>query len=140
MTQLGRGDEAVVVAVEDLVPLLATRPSPSPVVAGKLRGDRTLKASRISSSESVSFIFLAIMVRNSSYHALVSGNKAAARRPPRAPPAEQTPERTREVDGAIVVGIDLVDHILQLRLGRVLTQRSHDRSELLCGDLSYTSS
>lgn len=30
--------------------------------------------------------------------------------------------RTREVDGAIVVSVDLVDHILQLRLGRVLAQ------------------
>lgn len=27
---------------------------------------------------------------------------------------------TREVNGSIVVGVDLVDHILQLGLGRVL--------------------
>lgn len=46
--------------------------------------------------------------------------------------------RTREVDGAIVVSVDLVDHILQLRLGRVLAQWSHDCAELLGGDLSYT--
>lgn len=45
-------------------------------------------------------------------------------------------ERTREVNGAIVVSVDLVDHILQLRLGRVLTQRSHDGAELLSGNLS----
>lgn len=46
--------------------------------------------------------------------------------------------RTREVNGAVVVSVDLVNHILQLRLGRVLSQGSHDRAELLGGDLSYT--
>lgn len=44
--------------------------------------------------------------------------------------------RTREVDGAVVVSIDLVDHILQLGLGGVLAERSHDGTELLGGDLS----
>ena len=45
--------------------------------------------------------------------------------------------RTRKVDGAIVVGVDLVDHVLQLRLGRVLTEGPHDSTELLGSDLSY---
>jgi len=43
---------------------------------------------------------------------------------------------TWEVDGAVVVGVDLVDHVLELRLGRVLAQRSHDGAELLGRDLS----
>lgn len=60
MTQLGGRDEAVVVTVEDLYI------NHSQVLAQPRRGiDRTLKASRISSSESVSFILRAIMVRNS---------------------------------------------------------------------------
>lgn len=46
-------------------------------------------------------------------------------------------EHTREVDGAVVISIDLVDHILQLRFGRVLTQGSHNGAELLGGDLSW---
>lgn len=44
---------------------------------------------------------------------------------------------TREVNGAVVVGVNLVDHILQLRLGGVLAQRAHDGAKLLGGDLSY---
>jgi hypothetical protein len=44
--------------------------------------------------------------------------------------------RTREVNGAIVVGVDLVDHILQFRLGRVLAQGAHDGAEFFGGDLS----
>lgn len=43
---------------------------------------------------------------------------------------------TREIDGAVVVGVNLIDHILQFRLGRVLAQRSHHRSQLFGGDLS----
>lgn len=34
--------------------------------------------------------------------------------------------RTGEVNGAVVVGIDLVDHVLQLRLAGVLAQGAHD--------------
>ena len=60
MAQLGGGDEAVVVAVKDLGELLATAARPCEVNTGQ-----TLKASRISSSESVSFILRAIMVKNS---------------------------------------------------------------------------
>lgn len=44
--------------------------------------------------------------------------------------------RTREIDGSVVVRIDLVNHILKLRLGRVLAKRAHDSAELLGGDLA----
>ena len=43
---------------------------------------------------------------------------------------------TGEVDGAVVVGIDLVDHVLQLGLARVLAKRAYDCAELLGGDLA----
>jgi len=39
-----------------------------------------------------------------------------------------------EVDCAIAVGIDLVDHVLQLCLCGVLSQGAHDRAQLLGGD------
>ena len=44
--------------------------------------------------------------------------------------------RTGEVDGPIVVGIDLVDHVLELRLGRILTKRAHHSAQLLGSDLA----
>lgn len=31
-----------------------------------------------------------------------------------------------EVDGTVAVGVDFVDHVLQLRLSGVLTERAHD--------------
>jgi len=34
--------------------------------------------------------------------------------------------RTWEVNGAVVVGIDLVDHVLELRLAGILAERAHD--------------
>jgi hypothetical protein len=40
-------------------------------------------------------------------------------------------EELREVDGAIAVSINLVDHVLKLSLGWILTQRTHDSSQLL---------
>merc|ERR1712141_250733 len=43
-------------------------------------------------------------------------------------------EELWEVDGAVAIGVDLVDHVLQLRLCRVLSQRPHHRAELLGGD------
>ena len=46
---------------------------------------------------------------------------------------------TGEVNGAVVVGVNLVDHVLQLRLGGVLAQRAHDSTQLLGGDLAYWS-
>lgn len=44
---------------------------------------------------------------------------------------------TREVNGAIVVSIHLVDHVLKLRLGRILAERSHDSPKLLGGNLTW---
>jgi hypothetical protein len=41
-----------------------------------------------------------------------------------------------EVDGAIVVLVDLANHVAQLGLGWVLTKRTHDGAELLGGDLA----
>jgi hypothetical protein len=43
---------------------------------------------------------------------------------------------TREINGSVVISIDLIDHILQLGLGRVLAKRSHDRAEFFSCDLS----
>ncbi|KAI6776161.1 hypothetical protein HG530_000106 [Fusarium avenaceum] len=42
------------------------------------------------------------------------------------------------IDGAVVVGVDLVDHVLQLRLGGVLAERAHNGAELLGGNLAYS--
>merc|ERR1719235_1098343 len=39
-----------------------------------------------------------------------------------------------KIDRSVAVGIDLVDHVLQLSLCRILTQGSHHRSQLLGGD------
>lgn len=47
-------------------------------------------------------------------------------------------EELGEVNGAVVVGVDLVDHVLKLRLRRVLAERAHDGAELLGGDLACT--
>lgn len=44
---------------------------------------------------------------------------------------------TGEVNGAVVVGVNLVDHVLQFRLGGVLAQGAHDGAKLLGGDLSW---
>merc|ERR1719326_1945037 len=43
-------------------------------------------------------------------------------------------EELREVNGAGAIGIDLVDHVLELSLGRVLAEGAHDSSELLGGN------
>jgi len=47
-------------------------------------------------------------------------------------------EELRKVDGAIVVSVNLVDHVLKLGLGGVLAERAHDGAELLGGDLTIT--
>mmetsp|Transcript_7993 Transcript_7993/g.18713 ORF Transcript_7993/g.18713 Transcript_7993/m.18713 type:complete len:210 (+) Transcript_7993:141-770(+) len=39
-----------------------------------------------------------------------------------------------EVNCAVAVSVDLVDHVLQLSLGRVLAERAHHGAELLGGD------
>lgn len=44
--------------------------------------------------------------------------------------------RTRKVDGAVVVSVNLVDHVLKLRLGGVLAERAHNGTELLGGNLA----
>lgn len=65
VTELGSGDEAIVVTVENLDRKWVSTGFASLVTNLVTKLSQTLKASRISSSESVSFIFRAIMVRNS---------------------------------------------------------------------------
>ena len=43
---------------------------------------------------------------------------------------------TRKINSAVVVGINLVNHVLELGLGRVLSQRAHDGAQFLGGDLA----
>jgi hypothetical protein len=45
-------------------------------------------------------------------------------------------DRTGEVNGAVVVGIDLVDHVLELGLAGVLAERAHNGAQFLGGDLT----
>ena len=47
-------------------------------------------------------------------------------------------EELREVNGAVAVGVDLVDHVLELSLSRVLAEGAHDGAELLGGDGAIT--
>jgi hypothetical protein len=47
--------------------------------------------------------------------------------------------RTWEINRAIIVGVNFVDHVLQFRFGGVLAERSHDSTQLLGSDLSYVS-
>lgn len=137
MTQLSRGDEAVVVAVEDLVLLLGA--CSVPVVVGEGMGRSNL--------EGLADFLLRVGVLHLPCHhgqelwlgTSVRDSRLRHRGNNRAPVFKgRASERTREVNGAVVVGVDLVNHILQLGLGRVLTQGPHDRAELLGGDLSYT--
>lgn len=43
---------------------------------------------------------------------------------------------TWEVNGAIVIRVNLVDHVLELGLAGVLAERAHDGTQLLGGDLA----
>ena len=43
-----------------------------------------------------------------------------------------------KVDGAVAVGVDLVDHVLEFCLCGVLSQRAHHGAELLSGDGAIT--
>lgn len=43
---------------------------------------------------------------------------------------------TLEVDGAVLVDVDLVDHVLELAIGGVQTEGTHDCPELVLGDLT----
>jgi hypothetical protein len=49
---------------------------------------------------------------------------------------EHKSKRTGEINGAIVISVNLVDHILQLGLGRVLAQGAHNGAQFLGGNLS----
>lgn len=55
-----------------------------------------------------------------------------------ASPLNQTLSHTGKVNCAIVISINLVNHVLQLRLGGVLAQRTHNGTQLLGGDLACT--
>lgn len=46
------------------------------------------------------------------------------------------PRFTWKVNRAVIIGVDLVDHILKFRLAWVLAERSHDRAQLLGRDLA----
>lgn len=43
-------------------------------------------------------------------------------------------EELWEIDGAVTVGVDLVDHVLKLCFGGVLAEGTHDGPELFGGD------
>ena len=43
-----------------------------------------------------------------------------------------------EIDGSVTVGIDLIDHVLELSLGWVLTKGAHDSTKFLGGDGAIT--
>merc|ERR1719265_692796 len=47
-------------------------------------------------------------------------------------------EELGEVNCPVSISVDFVDHVLQLCLGWVLTQRAHDCSQLLGGDSAIT--
>ncbi len=49
---------------------------------------------------------------------------------------EEERECTGEINGAVVVGVDFIDHVLQFRFGRVLAEGAHDGAEFFSGDLS----
>jgi hypothetical protein len=89
---------------------------------------KTLKASRISSSESVSFIFLAIRVRNS--------GKSMVPLPSASTCGKRQNQRSCHIMtlASEHVDYDLVDHILELSLSWVLSQGSHNGTQLLGSD------
>lgn len=45
---------------------------------------------------------------------------------------------TREIDCAVVVSVDLVDHVLQFGFGGVLAEGTHDGAQFLGCDLTYS--
>merc|ERR1719333_1352620 len=47
-------------------------------------------------------------------------------------------EELWEVDGAVTIGINFVDHILKLSFSRILAQGAHDSSQLLSSDGAIT--
>ena len=46
-------------------------------------------------------------------------------------------QELREDDGAVIVDVDSVDHVLHLALGRVLAERAHHRAEFFGGDFAW---
>jgi len=46
---------------------------------------------------------------------------------------------TRKVNGAVVIGINLVDHVLKLGFGGILAKGTHDGAEFFRGDLACIS-
>ena len=126
MTELGGGDEAVVVTVENLgwCQLFALKSSRCGPITPYLEG--------------LPDLLLGISVLHFASH---HGKELCAH-------VSQTFRLTwelalrvawaptRKVDGAVVVGVDLIDHVLQLRLRGVLSKGAHDGAQLLSGDLS----
>lgn len=43
-------------------------------------------------------------------------------------------EELWEVDGAVAVSVDLIDHVLKLSLSGILAQRAHDCAQFFRGD------
>lgn len=105
---------------------------------------KTLKASLISSSLSVSFIFRAIMVRNSGKSIVPLPTRIHKKEMTRLTnnqplsgsmrcvPHVRRGRRSGTLD--LTVSIHLIDHVLEFSLGGVLSQRAHDSSELFGGD------
>ena len=83
---------------------------------------KTLNASLISSSESVSFIFLAIIAGRPEVSSGDGGEWV-----------DRT-EELWEIDLTVPVRVYFGNHVLEFRLGRVLPQRTHYRSEFLGSD------
>jgi len=52
------------------------------------------------------------------------------------PVSDEMLDRTGEVNCAVVVGVNLVDHVLKLRLAGVLAEGAHDGAQFLGGDLT----
>lgn len=46
--------------------------------------------------------------------------------------------RTEKVNGVVLVDIDLVDHVLQLDVGEILTQGAHNGADILGCDLAWS--
>jgi len=47
-------------------------------------------------------------------------------------------EELWEINGSVTIGIDLIDHVLELSLGWVLSEGSHDGTKLLGGNGAIT--
>lgn len=124
MAKFGRGDEAVVVTVEDL------RSKDNPLA---WRSCLELRYTSVSHLESLADLLLRVSILHLAGH---HGEELYLPVSIRTRSSVISGCRTWEVNGAVVVGINLVDHVLKLRLRRVLAKRAHDSTELLGGNLS----